>query len=1630
MIQRLLSIILIFLIGIQSFSTFSHALAPQSEATVIDNWDMNALILPNTLENSTENTDDIIVDILTQENKIAVEDAVMPLPKPKFSWIAFKASFKWKYIAPIVICIVSSILLIVFATIGKPELIIGTAVCSGIAVLVTIGILVWLWYKSQAVSHHQAPLSDLVSALVSTHESRDIWKNMEITDISQLLDSVVIPDETKFFWKQQLILLSRYQMPLSGSVREPISNALDAQAGAQRPIAQITTNSVEGSMHISDPGKGMSLYDILFHLLTPGYSENQEALFDGSKGKKDVIGHFGQGFWASLYWLKTEGDCISVFSQHNDPDSPTYQVDIFIQNNQYHYAIRKSDVPRSFSGTSVVIRSQALRDPDTMRHVLEDGVLKAFRYNSRADIIVNDTPIPNPSQLRLQKLPEANFGNASAGEDKKIKYAPAPEKATILFGGESVNEKGHVAITSKGVTIVTIEVKGPNIYRDVAIDFPNLELTPERNQFNFTSPKNKEIMRDVIDNVLEKAAHPDRLLNTLHPLMSEGKCNLTYYIREKLQRHKVIPCLDGMAFIHDPDALRVHTDYLDFIPKFPGKRVYSTDKLALYAVKFKTNSPKQMLVHNINGQITAFMDERLLHPENSDRGRHCLFGLQKYSELESDQTLHLTSYQHVYNTLYSPSMEMDTAGTGDFFIPKGEEQPVQKYYNYLMDQGKNQMANMFASFIKANRFGRKLCNPSNNDFRIQEKDFDWELPQILRNLVTTFHNYIPGYEALDNENKDCFFPMINSLSTAGGRLPEHLPSLLSYGQECRKFQFVMDNISAFAEMNFLGDLEPKEKEWIFMLSSSSQKLKLSEHTLKEFIDILRKNKQFLPNISLENLGFIYNQVEFFRRLDFILKGNYLPKNTNLMIETRRMNLREVFEKDIKNQLEKNTLKNISQDDTALLSIHSRGSINTEELFKDIEQKFESEFALVLAACTFFGGEIGRLDILRTENPEIPPIPLEDFLGLEKYIPSRLLRQRTIRKAIKQNPDPGSCMGELAKNASEAGATEVEVKTWKSEQGNFIVTFEDNGKGMSEKDIPCFLMPGISGKTHSKALTVYDELNNFGHGFMSVFAEGAFNRAVVTSRAVDTDTVLEITLQKTDDGNGLEVACTTRKATEYDMAHGTHITLHTNREATFVESANTFFYLRKAASQIDPDKTSVRFGDRPINPRSQIKTPFYTDAHSGITTYVETMPRVYYNKARMAGADIREYSQVLPDSLKAILKTLGKSISVDFPKGKGILQTIGRSGIADDGSIKPKAQKAYLIAAVKLIAEAFQEGTLSARNIPMLPYDYFYKYNVFISYKRDRLPKNANKNLMNDLMAAAQNGLGRLDAYSVEDIVTALNDPTLFNWIFINASRLPGCKQDIRQFLRQNNYVDNYGKYVSNKETETNVLIENFKAYARQNFKEYPDPVLEAFFSVTSKHICKKKIDSETYDQNKVCDYFDEYNIPTQFEEDREILTALRGMLTFALEKWLKHKTIVNKTPNIQFVYNLDLFAAKAYSNHNRIEINMASSYYTRFKDAWKTKDIKAIEAWMTNFIFVALAHELRHMEEGQDHTHSTHDEQFRKRQGHIQMGFLFATNEAYQEYSDMLREFTAPMSNNTNIINNDLASIRTTDTSA
>ncbi len=235
-------------------------------------------------------------------------------------------------------------------------------------------------------------------------------------------------------------LIGHQNEDLAVSIRELISNSIDASSNLESPEVEVEVEVGAGYYSVADQGTGMDKNTIIKYLLIPAIS---------SKDESSTIGRFGVGFFSSLAHLKTNKDAVVV--ETSDGEN-SYTIK-FQKRPEYHdqvsFTISRNSEIKS-KGTKVTVKSENLKI-DHLKEVVE----KSFRHSSKAGVNITDSRNGEKNKINFtdDKFHKYKCKTGIVGV-KLYDSKDSNSEINILVDGIFVQKIGITTNTSKGKNLV------------------------------------------------------------------------------------------------------------------------------------------------------------------------------------------------------------------------------------------------------------------------------------------------------------------------------------------------------------------------------------------------------------------------------------------------------------------------------------------------------------------------------------------------------------------------------------------------------------------------------------------------------------------------------------------------------------------------------------------------------------------------------------------------------------------------------------------------------------------------------------------------------------------------------------------------------------------------------------------------------------------------------------------------------------------------------------------------------------------------------------------------------------------------------------------------------------------------
>ncbi len=328
------------------------------------------------------------------------------------------------------------------------------------------------------------------------------------------------------------------------SVRELISNAIDAQVRSGREKEVINIFLDKRQLIIEDAGDGLT-WEAFVNYFVPGRSSNALALFDLDQGVPNITGRFGQGGLSIYSYLKEEAQDYLPTIERNG-DEVLLKILYTVEENSYEVIFRSSlekqvtdysqqELMRTHKKNKVTIYTK--RGAEALKLIFWEHQgqivfdiqtttkpLEGTRFKVRSTLFEKEHEAlaayiqqvfcftrPTPLSLNNKIINQMEEFDAFHTEDLSLFY-------------NSFGEKGTLFVCEKGKVITQFAIKGVDIPQVLAIDFKSLPLTQDRSTLDFKDPKALQALTVLISSILASAdlnnLQKSALLNALYQIKS------------------------------------------------------------------------------------------------------------------------------------------------------------------------------------------------------------------------------------------------------------------------------------------------------------------------------------------------------------------------------------------------------------------------------------------------------------------------------------------------------------------------------------------------------------------------------------------------------------------------------------------------------------------------------------------------------------------------------------------------------------------------------------------------------------------------------------------------------------------------------------------------------------------------------------------------------------------------------------------------------------------------------------------------------------------------------------------------------------------------------------------------------
>lgn len=354
------------------------------------------------------------------------------------------------------------------------------------------------------------------------------------------------------------LILRQFPRPQFDSVREVISNAMDAHArtGKNEPVIVIIQDDY---LLVEDSGDGIQL----INFFVPGRSANSRTLSNIQEAMSNVTGRFGQGGLSIFYYLYStstiQTDQPQFYTEKNDLilsfqceiQGMKYLFKITAYGYENQVAINheitilsRKDLPRLFIHSNngkqafkikcqgenkIICLDIAERAKDTLGTKLK--IHSPLIRSNKEELIEYVTNV-----FKSCKFPiKLNGSLIEEKYSKKLAFQGGTVSFTSLNDGEKDGGKLRLCECGKLIS----EFKLSRLYivpNETTIDFERLTLSQERASIDFKSKQTQKEMNHLLETIAKSDAltafERSALLNAITPVIDAGHFNLTSKLQE------------------------------------------------------------------------------------------------------------------------------------------------------------------------------------------------------------------------------------------------------------------------------------------------------------------------------------------------------------------------------------------------------------------------------------------------------------------------------------------------------------------------------------------------------------------------------------------------------------------------------------------------------------------------------------------------------------------------------------------------------------------------------------------------------------------------------------------------------------------------------------------------------------------------------------------------------------------------------------------------------------------------------------------------------------------------------------------------------------------------------------------
>lgn len=456
------------------------------------------------------------------------------------------------------------------------------------------------------------------------------------------------------------LIFKQFSHPIADSVKEVISNAIDAQARSKLMEENLSIIFNADRLEIVDKGDGIG-FEMLVNYFVPGRSSNPSAIFSLNKGLEGVTGRFGQGGLSIFYYLLYH----TLASQSSIPrfcktkQGWEIKIPYTLEGKAFEATFSQNQASKEIHIETREIHRKITVDSTRNQKRLK---LKFFEKNGRVQLDIQEkpgsssssgtrfkivSPLVNASSLEIQESIQNNFGfvlsppilinnqrvnHQQSGNDQIIAAQKISENTNVCIS-ENLKEirfdwgaiyfssmlqqdqVGSLLICEGGKKVQQITLDEDFVPLQMVVNFHRLPLTHDRAVVNFKDSDMVKNLKDAISTILKSDTlnFEDKscVLNALYPILTEDRLNLIRDLKMSLQgfNYNLLPALAELGSSNLKNSLMLNPEYLMHlrVPSF-----YQSGNLIYHWIEANLQEP--LVLCQLEYTKHIFVDSRLNHP--------------------------------------------------------------------------------------------------------------------------------------------------------------------------------------------------------------------------------------------------------------------------------------------------------------------------------------------------------------------------------------------------------------------------------------------------------------------------------------------------------------------------------------------------------------------------------------------------------------------------------------------------------------------------------------------------------------------------------------------------------------------------------------------------------------------------------------------------------------------------------------------------------------------------------------------------------------------------------------------------------------------------------------------------------